>query len=239
MSSRYWFDKVWDRYYTVPLPKNIFNLCVQWLLYLYELVGTLYLREQKYDKAVEWLSKVSTDYQNRTNLAKNGYFGLDPFRYQSKEQFISKSTDYKLRFGKEMARLEKVMKSSSNPNVRAEAKIRFAIGLRNSFGRCWYLTRYKQNSLDVPSEGYGGELYYSDSRETFKSDMFAQEAYRKADTLTNVALKEFTDSERAAKAHLEMMNFATIMKCYPGTRAAAFIRGRCDTYRDYALYKRY
>ena len=33
MCSKSIFDKIWYKYYTRPLPKNIFNLCVQWLLY--------------------------------------------------------------------------------------------------------------------------------------------------------------------------------------------------------------
>ena len=34
MYSKYFFDRVWNAYYTKPLPKNMFNLCVQWLLYV-------------------------------------------------------------------------------------------------------------------------------------------------------------------------------------------------------------
>ena len=33
MLSRRVFDKVWKKYYVQPLPKDIFNLCVQWLMY--------------------------------------------------------------------------------------------------------------------------------------------------------------------------------------------------------------
>lgn len=32
LSSRV-FDRVWNKYYVQSLPKNTFNLCVQWLLY--------------------------------------------------------------------------------------------------------------------------------------------------------------------------------------------------------------
>jgi len=35
-----------------------------------------YLREMNYAKAAEWLGKVATDYQARTNIAKEGYFKL-------------------------------------------------------------------------------------------------------------------------------------------------------------------
>ena len=52
------------------------------------------------------------------------------------------------------------------------------------------------------------------------------------------ALSEFTDPEQAAQALLEMMNFNTLMRQYPDTKAAAFVRGHCDSYHDYALQKR-
>ena len=32
--SKKMFDRVWRRYYVQDLPKSIFNLCVQWLLYV-------------------------------------------------------------------------------------------------------------------------------------------------------------------------------------------------------------
>lgn len=33
MCSKHIFDKAWNKYYVQSLPKNIFNLCVQWLLH--------------------------------------------------------------------------------------------------------------------------------------------------------------------------------------------------------------
>lgn len=42
MCSRLIFDKAWSRYYQTPLEKSIFNLCVQWLLYVGNRVGLSY-----------------------------------------------------------------------------------------------------------------------------------------------------------------------------------------------------
>ena len=198
--------------------------------YIFDIVGTLYLREMNYKKAVDWFSKVSKDYQNRTNIAKEGYFKLDPFKYQSdKKNYISDSNDYKLRFAQEMLELERMINSDTEQNRKANAKIRYAIGLRNSFGKCWYLTQYGYN-LDW--------RFTSSEREGFKENAFAQKAYKKVDALMSEAISEFYDAEQAAQAHLEMMNYATLMKQYPATKAAAQIRGRCDNYYDYALQKR-
>lgn len=208
--------------------------------YIYDIVATLYLREMNYEKASEWLAKVSADYQSRTNIAKEGYFNLDPFRYQcDKKHFISDSSDYKLKFAQEMARLDKMISSDAEPNRKAEAKIRYAIGLRNSFGKCWYLTAYGYimgYTADV--ERHEWEWHTSTDRRGFKDNQYAQRAYKRVDALMNQAIAEFTDPEKAAHAQLEMMNYATLMKQYPATKAAAQVRSRCDNYHDYALQKR-
>lgn len=198
--------------------------------YLYEIVGTLYLREMNYDKAAEWLAGVSADYQQCTNLAKEGFFRLDPFRYQfDKKYFIDDSNDYKLRFAQEMLLLEKIIESGAEPNRKAEAKIRYAIGLRNSFGKCWYLTGYSYSV--VPNDCTSSE------RNGFKDNVFAQKAYERVDALTAEARREFTDPEKAAAAELAMLNFRTLVEQYGHTTAAQHVRS-CDNYRDYALQAR-
>jgi hypothetical protein len=42
MLSKRVFDKMWNRYYMQPLKKNMFNICVQWLLYCCDKVGMSY-----------------------------------------------------------------------------------------------------------------------------------------------------------------------------------------------------
>lgn len=208
--------------------------------YIYDIVGTLYLREMNYDQASEWLAKVSADYQSRTNIAKDGYFKLDPFRYQcDKKHFISDSSDYKLKFAQEMARLDKIINSDAEPNRKAEAKIRYAIGLRNSFGKCWYLTTYGYNMGFTTDEDWRNWKWHTSSdREGFKDNDYAKRAYTRVDSMMSEAIAEFADPEKAAQAQLEMMNYATLMKHYPATKAAAQVRSRCDKYHDYALQKR-
>lgn len=75
-------------------------------------------------------------------------------------------------------------------------------------------------------------------REGFKDNTFAQSAYLKVDAMVQEAIKEFTDPEKAANAELEMMNYATLIKKYPKSKAATYIRSHCDNYYDYALQKR-
>lgn len=42
MCSKLVFNTVWGIYYKKPIRKNIFNLCVQWLLYIGDKVGLNY-----------------------------------------------------------------------------------------------------------------------------------------------------------------------------------------------------
>lgn len=208
--------------------------------YIYDIVGTMYLREMNYEKAVYWLSKVATDYQSRTNIAKQGYFDLDPFKFQSAEHYlIADSSDYKLRFAQEMNNLERTIKSDAEINRRADAKIRYATGLRNSFGECWYLTTYGFNS------GYSSDADFRDwkwlttaDREGFKNNPYAQKAYKRVDAMIKEAIGEYTNPEKAAQAQLAMMNHKTIISKYPDTRAADYVRSRCDNYYDYCLQMR-
>ncbi len=107
------------------------------------------------------------------------------------------------------------------------------------FGKCWYLTGYGYKlGYELGDDYRYWKWFTSIDRESFKENLFAQKAYKKVDSLMKQALSEFTDTEQAAKAHLEMMNFKTLMSKYPDSKAAASIRGRCDNYYDYALQKR-
>lgn len=55
------------------------------------------------------------------------------------------------------------------------------------------------------------------------------------DRLVAEGLSEFTDTEQAARAQFEMMNFRTLVETYPTSKAAGVVRGRCDNYYDYNL----
>lgn len=90
----------------------------------------------------------------------------------------------------------------------------------------------------VNKESHYWEWHTSSDRNGFKDNSYAQQAYKKVDALMEEAIAEFTDSEKAAQAQLEMMNYATLMKRYPNTKAAAHIRSRCDNLYDYSLQYR-
>ncbi len=48
------FDTCWRKYYTKPMPKSVFNLCVQWLLYYGNRYGFSYERINVYIFCVIW-----------------------------------------------------------------------------------------------------------------------------------------------------------------------------------------
>ncbi len=54
MCSHKVFDACWHKYYTEPMSKNVFNLCVQWLLYYGNRYGYSYERINVYIFCVIW-----------------------------------------------------------------------------------------------------------------------------------------------------------------------------------------
>lgn len=196
--------------------------------YLYDIAGTVYLREQKYQKAMECLSKVSNTYQTRLHTAE--YMNADPFCADMYAGYMWGQypfTDYKYNFAREMCSLEQVM---NNPNVdvnrRASAQLRYAIGMRNSYFRAWPLTQY---SVGRPT--------FVDSYDEWMNSEREDKVLARYKALRTAAFRMFTDDEAAAEAHYVLKNTYTIVTQYPNTRTASYVRGHCDTYFDYHLDK--
>lgn len=139
--------------------------------YLDEIIGTLYLREGDYGKAVEYLSRVSHRYQRSMNIYKEDCLIHDPWVYaytprteswefnswygdeyysdsytpdfvKSKTRPLKTQKNAKLNFAREMLRLEDVIANGSTPDERGLAQLRYVIGRYNSFNNAWALTQY-------------------------------------------------------------------------------------------------
>lgn len=139
--------------------------------YLDEIIGTLYLREGNYGKAVKYLSRVSHRYQRSMNIYKekclihdpwvysytprkeswefNSWYGDEDYSESYTPDFVKSKTrplktqkDAKLNFAREMLRLENVITNGSTPDERGLAKLRYVIGRYNSFNNAWALTQY-------------------------------------------------------------------------------------------------
>lgn len=179
--------------------------------YLYELIGTRYLRLQDYRKAEMWLSKVSVTYQDRTNV--KWYMTRNPFILNGPENYSNKS--YKLFFAKEMNSLQRKM-TSSDPDTRGEAMVKMGTGMRSSFTDCWALTQYHK--------------YYYDSWIASEETLAA---IQKADDLIAKGLSAIKDPEKAAKAYLSQYLYQTVAEKYPDTKSGKMVRSQCDKLIDY------
>lgn len=126
--------------------------------YLYELLGTTYLREHQYTKAIAALKQVN---QAELNKTPEDYYKGDPFidriNDYPKVMRYGKTKGYnKLQFAEAMNDLEQKIKTDA-PNA-ASYYYRYATGLYNTshYGNAWYLISYDWSSTD-----FGRENRYS------------------------------------------------------------------------------
>lgn len=183
--------------------------------YLHEIAGTKMLRELRYQEARHHLSQVDPSFRINTNIRYN------PFSVEKKS--ITPHPNFKLKFARQMCLLEKIMEHSANPNLKAKAMARYAIGIRNSFYLDWGLTQYYYGWL------WGVANPYKDWTE----EPLTEKAYSKVSQLIGKACQIATDQEVAASIQYQMCNFRTVAKMYPDTPQGRLIKGSCDNLRDY------
>ena len=188
--------------------------------YINDIIGTKYLRAMQYQKAVVYLGKISRSFEGHLNTRLT----YDPFSYKKPR---SKNKSYfKYHFAREMCKLEQEMKNATDPNRKAEAMFRYAIGLRNSFGRCWCLTQY-----------YLGTTFYGQVQEKrdWPKDPQTIRAIERSSELLQKACTLFTDHELAAQSLQELYQYRTIVEKYPETKTGRYIRGHCDNLVDHSI----
>jgi hypothetical protein len=193
-------------------------------------MGTKCLRERRYTKAIVYLKQVPLSFQKHINVYKS--MNKDPFSYNM-ERFMNdtlSADNYKLRFAEEMNRFDNTMRYNRNPDKRAQAKIQYALGLRNSVHRCWYLTRYSSNSENDYNRGALPEIPYPTDTTIYRH----REYLRLSERLINEAISEFRDKELAAQELRKFMRYQRIMDSYGDTETANDIKRHCDKWRDYA-----
>lgn len=200
--------------------------------YWHDIIGTHYIAEHNYRKAVKWLKGVSRSYQKEISTSE--YFDRDPFCLgwgaERDQKFLKSRYNYKLNFAKEMDSLERTMRTAKSRDKRGEAMIRYGIGLRNQKQWCWALSRYydtsnfyyiKNNDSDYFCEGVdGGYIDISDSKKMIDKGIA---------TLRSRELKAYY-------LHLFVRN-KEVMKYYGDTRMAQQLRRHCDLWRDYKVHR--
>lgn len=188
--------------------------------YLYDIVGTLYLRERKYQNAMETLSRVAPKYQNKLNTNPN--LQKDPFCFTDNVN-ASDSLDAKYRFACRMRENQHIFENDGiDPNRRADAMLSYAVGMHNSYLRVWGLTQYGQ-----------GQVVFLDAYKPWLTKQREEQIQKDYQHMVSQAFATYTDDEMAVDAHLRYMNNYTIVTKYPNTEAAKMLRGQCDTYYDY------
>ncbi len=227
--------------------------------YYNELIGTIALREENYDRAVRFLSLVSTGYQRTMNIYKEKYLSRDPFKtypgrwhseswlydnetvtweweWRASEYMDLDQTDAKLKFAQRMKQYKLAMSQAKTSDERGIARLMYAVGRKNSMEECWALTQYWRGSgleMFYPAMDYWnddfGEKHYA-----FLYDYGTSVGHKKTEeifeTEKTLALAMLKSDEAKAKAHYILGNLRTIVKHYPATRMAAVVRTSCDNW---------
>lgn len=231
--------------------------------YVNELAGTLALREQDYQRAFRYLSKVSHGYQKLLNVYRDGYLAYDPFiNYDNRHHCdtlrdeeggeyvinfeiatgyrrarMMTSDNAKLNFARQMLLLQKEMKSGKTADARGLARLRYAIGLRNSFEQCWALTQYSRGLVSTEFHSYiAVGNYRLEDRIPFLysyTEKDAEAVEKRLESEITASKAMLTGSDAKAKAELMLGNIKTVVKCYAQTPTARYVKSSCDRWRDW------
>lgn len=224
--------------------------------YWNELIGTLALREENYDKAMTYLARVPIEYQKTMNIYKDRSLNRDPFFAYSNRWEVFESGDYhwenerrtqrvilstmdnaKYNFAKQMAEYKRQMQYAKTSDERGLARIRYAVGRRNSFEECWALTQYWRGWVDR----FTPNLTYWDCRdENYKYDfVYDYEDLVGHNSTWDIYVEEFDKGYNMlsdeAKAEVEYMlgNLKTVIKQFPDTKIAGFVKTSCDRWSNW------
>ncbi len=217
--------------------------------YLNELIGTLALREENYHRASQYFAAVSEKYLQTMNITKAGYLNRDPFyaypnrwiknkdwewETQTTQKPLQDSRMIKYKFAKTMQKLQYLMKHGKNPDERGMARLKYAIGRRNSFEECWALTQYWRGRY----VGLFEPIQYRDDRfdryDNILYDYNKTIGHDKTEALYQAEIKRamamIKSDETKAEAEYILGNLRTIVKHYGNTPIAQHIKKSCDNW---------
>ena len=197
---------------------------------------------------------MSPKYQSLLNVDREGTLRRDPFgelyEFQIKDwydhgfsynagpfQKNNNSTSQKLESARKMHKLERIIRHEKDPNKRGQARIKYAIGLRNSFNICWALTFYSRGSCFVAArneltdwENQNLEWPY---KNPIKYEHLVIQADKDAQTMILQSLAELTDSEIATAAYYRLYEYKTVAKHYPNTKIGRILATKCDNWHNW------
>ncbi len=190
--------------------------------FLYDIIGTQYLAAMNYHKALQYLSKVSIDFNK--SRAVYEFSNRDPFNESEEKQ--EKDPRYKYHFAKNMVDLEQQISRATNPNDKSDLILKYNRAIINSTRACWSLVMYYQGE-------FGPTPYYS-SR--VLNDF--EHMYRVTESENAKAYTMYTDPERGAAAYCKYGLYASAAKTYPSTAVVRKYRIKCDGLYDYKITAR-
>lgn len=227
--------------------------CYQHGSYFNELIGTKYMREEQFNLAVEYLSKVPAAYDTTLNIYP--YFSFDPFREDfhigRSHRYIKPVPGYKRKYARRMLALQNGMNTAQSEHAKDLATFQYAVGLMHATSDCWALLFYKQGILWHP----GGYCQFAESnpkmeahcRELFKQVMATSHNRElKARCLAAQAMMTGDDSwkyEKDANGRWRYVKnpnsaFAGIYRQlyspeYANTEIAKLLFSECDVFRSW------
>jgi hypothetical protein len=213
------------------------------LNYLYELLGTAYLREHQYAKAIAALKQVDPV---ELNKSPEDYYKGDPFidrinDYPKVMRYGKTKGFNKLQFADAMNDLEQKIKTDA-PNAPSYY-YRYATGLYNTshYGNAWYLISYSWSSMD-----FGREYRYSYDADYIKAKN-AEKYYLLARSLSSNEEFKAKCTFMAAKCHQKqivnpdygMANYDTLAKNYMlQIKSSDYFTELKTKYRKTAIFKK-
>lgn len=183
--------------------------------YLNDIAGTLCLRHMRYREAEKYLARVSYEYTKYLNVQLT----YDPFR--TMDNRTAPQQDFRYRFARHMASLERGIEESTEDNRRAMLMFEMGVGISNSMNDCWPLVHYHRACC----------LYLMDD---WEDNPETKKARRRGMELIQDALLLFTDDEYTAQAHYVLGHYKTVVKEYPYTPTAQYVERNCDNLIDYS-----
>jgi hypothetical protein len=210
--------------------------CYKNMNYLNEIIGTKYLREEKFDSAIVYLSNVSVQFEASMNIYS--CFHLDPFSpVYAKRKLQDPVAHFKLNYARKMLDLQRKMESGKNARQRAQAMIDYAVALRRSFTEreSWALTKYLIGS---------GQFYVSDCTEipTYTPDWEkklsakVKSLFREAKSVSNYnteILAQILIAQAVEEVNSVKVDYKNIAEKYQKSQIVKQFEAECDGFKRY------
>ena len=188
-----------------------------------------------------YLVRVPEKYLATLNIYKQGYLNQNPFSYSPGQwqdfDSIASPIKAKYHFACRMLHYQKQMRHGKNADERGMARLKYAIGRRNSLEVCWALTQYWKGSalsLFLPSySNCGDNLEGFPELYDFGDEEDLEEVDAIFDRESKAAIAMIKSKAVRAEAEYLIINLATIAVHYPDTPTGKKVKTSCDQLRNW------